>query len=714
MNRPRRMSRVLITGSAPLLGAVVDALHRVRTLHITDYTEQYDGFKIGRPLEGAEARSGKLLKLRAASRTLGIEGASAAGEPHTAGWASERLDQLLSLLEEDVGARQKERQQEEAALHDLEKRHEAALLFAGLPLAFEAYKPYESLAVCTGTVKSPVGEELAALGGRMELFQDRPDGLLALFVEKRSQEAAAKVLARHGFSEVRPPPETGMPAAFLEKMEAQIAQKRSRIARLGEQMGEARQKYQDDILACTEELGIEIEKVEAPLRFASTRSCFVIEGWVPTEELDATENALIKVTGNRVHMERIEEKEWLEDEGRLRKAAGTSDDAPAEVTGADNVKNGRAVPARGTAGAKKDGSEHDDDYGSVPIALSNPGPVKPFEALTEMFSLPDYKEIDPTVLLALVFPFFFGLMIGDAGYGILLVITGIVFRARLKKWEGFPQIGWYIIVAGFIATIFGLFVFGEAFGLPFHAPAGEAEAMDWYGLSGADIPLKASVHKLEGSGLGTLMVLSVLAGVVHLMLGNLLGAVNAWGRRRRHSVGKLGWVLVVLGFGLILFKFGDKTSIGAWLMSGPWGLASASWDPGIGIMVPYSSLVFLVAGVSMALAGEGGMALLEVPGTFANLLSYTRLAAIGVAKAALAFSFNIILIPVITSGNILYIIGGWALLVAAHFLVFVLGALSSGIQALRLNLVEFFMKFYKGGGIKFNPFGHVRRYTIDS
>jgi V/A-type H+-transporting ATPase subunit I len=708
------MSRVLITGSAPVLPPVVDALHRVRTLHITDYTEQYDGFKIGRPLEGAEARSGKLLMLRAASKTLGIEGASPAGEPHTAGWASERLDQLLSLLEEEVGARQKQRQQEEAALHDLEKRVEAAILFAGLPLTFEAYMPYESLAVYTGTVKSPIADELAGSGGRYEIFQDRPDGLLALFVEKRLKDAVEKLLARHGFTEVRPPPETGRPAAFLEKMEAQMAQKRSRIALLGEEMDLARHKYQDDILACAEQLGIEIEKVEAPLRFASTRSCFVIEGWVPTEELDATKNALIKATGDRVHMERIEEKEWLEEEGRLRKAAGTADDAPAEGTGADKVKNGRAVPAKGTASAKEDGGQDDDDYESVPIALSNPGPVKPFEALTEMFSLPDYREIDPTVLLALVFPFFFGLMIGDAGYGVLLVITGIVFRAKLKKWEGLPQIGWYIIVAGFIATIFGLFVFGEAFGLPFHAPAGEAEAMDWYGLSGVDIPLKGSVHKLEGSGLGTLMVLSVLAGVVHLILGNLLGAVNKWGHSKRHSVGKLGWVLVVLGFGLILFKFGDKTSIGAWLMSGPWGLASSSWDPGIGILIPYTSVVFLAIGVSMALAGEGGMALLEVPGMFAHLLSYTRLAAIGVAKAALAFSFNIILIPLVISGNVVYIVGGWALLIAAHFLVFVLGGLSSGIQALRLNLVEFFMKFYKGGGIKFNPFGHVRKYTVDN
>jgi V/A-type H+-transporting ATPase subunit I len=71
----------------------------------------------------------------------------------------------------------------------------------------------------------------------------------------------------------------------------------------------------------------------------------------------------------------------------------------------------------------------------------------------------------------------------------------------------------------------------------------------------------------------------------------------------------------------------------------------------------------------------------------------------------MAFAFNSILIPMVQGGNVGLLVFGWVLLVLAHMLVFVLGGLSSGIQSLRLNLVEFFMKFYTGGGVKFNPFG---------
>jgi V/A-type H+-transporting ATPase subunit I len=133
----------------------------------------------------------------------------------------------------------------------------------------------------------------------------------------------------------------------------------------------------------------------------------------------------------------------------------------------------------------------------------------------------------------------------------------------------------------------------------------------------------------------------------------------------------------------------------------------------MGILIPYSSIIFLLIGVVLATWGEGGMALSEVMGVFSNILSYTRLAAIGIAKAAMAFAFNTLLIPCIKGNDPVWFVLGWIFLGMAHFLVFALGGLSSGIQALRLNLVEFFMKFFKGGGVKFNPFSYVRKYTVE-
>jgi V/A-type H+-transporting ATPase subunit I len=694
------------------LKVAVEALHRAGTLHITDYAEQYEGFRLGTPLPGAAAHSEKLLKLRASTKALGIGNGSFSAGTRSSKWARERLDGLLVALEGEVAAPDKLRQDVEGNIRVLEKRKEAVLPFAELPLPFEAYGPYDSLAVFTGTVRTPIGAELSGLTDRYELFESGPDGPVGLFVELRIAQAAEKLLSRHEFSEVRVPFHKGTPADVLRDIDSELASERAKLERLRKDIEEAREKYHDEILACSEELAVEIDKAEAPLRFATTETSFVVEGWIPSDELDRTENALIKATDNRVFIERILEKEWLAEDERAT-PAGASPTLRSKGQGRNEV-TGKGV-ADGKSGPEAGEGADIYPFESVPIALSNPGPVKPFEALTEMFSLPNYKEIDPTVLVALVFPFFFGLMIGDAGYGALLIITGILFRVKLKKWDGFPEIGWYIIVAGIVALLFGLFIFGDAFGLPFHAEAGGSGAMEmsWYSLTGVDIPLHGSVHKLESSGLGTLMMFSVLAGVAHLSLGNILGIINER-HHRRHWVAKLGWLCAVLGFGLFLFKFGERTVIGRWIWNSPAGVLSPSWDPGIGILVPYASVALLGLGTALAVACEGGMAAMEVLGVLSNILSYTRLAAIGVAKAAMALAFNILLIPLVISGNIGYVVAGWFLLVLSHMLVFVLGGLSSGIQALRLNLVEFFMKFYKGGGTKFNPFGYLRRYTQDS
>jgi len=80
----------------------------------------------------------------------------------------------------------------------------------------------------------------------------------------------------------------------------------------------------------------------------------------------------------------------------------------------------------------------------------------------------------------------------------------------------------------------------------------------------------------------------------------------------------------------------------------------------------------------------------------------------------MATGFNTMMLPLIVSGNPAHIIVGWILLIGAHMIVFIFGSLSSGIQAIRLHYVEFFLKFYRGGGVKFAPFGATRRFTAEA
>ncbi|MEM2869345.1 MAG: V-type ATP synthase subunit I [Thermoplasmata archaeon] len=700
MLRPRRMSRVVVAGPRERMRSVVETLHAQRSMHITDYREEYEGFVIGTPMEGSAESSERLLRLRAASKILGVE-EGPTHNPLPSATARKKLDALLSNLEREVRGLEAERQELESGLRELEKRRASLLSFAELPLPLKAYRPYDSLAVFTGKARAGFERELERVTDRFELFTRGPEGPFALFVDKSKREEVERVLARHDFTELRAPEGEGYPSRILAALEREIEQKRERLEAVKRRLALAREEYRDEILACSEELAIEIEKAEAPLRFATTDTAFVIEGWVPTDELERTAEALRRAAGDHIHIEALEEEEWLEEaRGTTERAEGKKD----------------AIGAKGQGRKVERGEGEDDIYAGVPVALKNPRPFRPFEALIELFSLPSYKELDPTVLLALVFPFFFGLMIGDLGYGALLIATGLIFRTKLKKWEGFSELGAYILAAGLFASIFGALVFAEAFGVPFHSAAhGEGGGeVSWESLTGLDIPVQASIHKLEASGLSTLMVFSVVAGSVHLCLGHLLGAVTEWQHSRRRAAGKVGWFMIVFGFGLIILKFADKNSLGAWLWAGPLAPFSAYWDPGIGLLIPYASVASLVPGVALAAIGEGPLALMEVFSALSNILSYTRLAAIGVAKGAMAFAFNSILLPLVTGGSIGLALAGWALLILAHMLVFVLGSISSGIQALRLNYVEFFTKFYKGGGIKFRPFGYWRRYTTET
>jgi V/A-type H+-transporting ATPase subunit I len=434
---------------------------------------------------------------------------------------------------------------------------------------------------------------------------------------------------------------------------------------------EFRKRYAEFILASEEYLAIEVQKAEAPVLFGMTDHSFLIDCWIPTDDLQRVKEVLEKEMQGSLYLEEIEVK-------------------------------------------------HKDE---PPTLLKNPRPVRRFEYLLELYSLPNYRDIDPSFILSLIFPLFFGLMIGDIGYGILLILFGVLFMKKFKESEGFSNIGWYIIIAGIFSSLFGLFLFGDMFGLPFLPPVGETVgvAYSWSTLLGFHIPIPSVIHKMESLGMTQLLVISIIIGFLHLGLGLLIGFIVERKHNRKHAITKIGLIFVLIALALLIFVMADWT-IGQWLkplkgsMVAPflWNffipLVKTGFSFG-GLLIPYVSVVFGVLGIVMIIIVTGGFGLVEVLEVTSHLISYTRLAAICVAKAAMAFAFNMIGLGLILSGNIIIGILGVILLIFMQLMVFSLGALSSGIQAVRLHYVEFFMKFYKGEGIRFNPFRYVRKYT---
>jgi V/A-type H+-transporting ATPase subunit I len=340
------------------------------------------------------------------------------------------------------------------------------------------------------------------------------------------------------------------------------------------------------------------------------------------------------------------------------------------------------------------------------------------ELLTHAFSTPKYSEIDPTVVLGVVFPLFFGFMIGDGGFGIALIVIGAFFMSWGKRF-GMAEIGYAVLLAGIFSFIFGIFLFGDVFGIPFivhpevlsDGTIVEPERWaSWSLILGMDIPLPSHIEKLGSAGVSELLVISLIAGFVHLFLGLVFGLINER-HHPKHLRAKAGWLMLLNGFAMVIFFKARHTRPGSWM----WNTFYAPFPQGveiIGLGFPYLAFAFIFTGLALVMLAEGPIAILEVPTILVNIISYTRIAAIAVAKGAIAVAFNGLLLPYVFSGNTGLAIGVLIALAFIQFAMFGLGALSAGIQAIRLNYMEFFLKFFKGDGERYAPFGYRRRFSF--
>ena len=127
----------------------------------------------------------------------------------------------------------------------------------------------------------------------------------------------------------------------------------------------------------------------------------------------------------------------------------------------------------------------------------------------------------------------------------------------------------------------------------------------------------------------------------------------------------------------------------------------------------YIGLALMIPGLIVAYIGEGGGAILELPSLLSNILSYTRLAAIGMSKAGMALAFNMIAIEMLAPEGGVMIIFAILVFMVGHLTILVLAVISAGLHSVRLHYVELFTKFYVGGGMKFSPLRIVRKYTTE-
>jgi V/A-type H+-transporting ATPase subunit I len=660
MLRPEEMTRVVVVGSMDSLDATIECLFDLGALHLIDFTGEEDDFGIGQPFPRASEASRRLLKLRALIRSLEIDEHKPSRKMPVAEIEG-KLDQALVTMDLNISGKVESRQKIQSLIREKEVEIRSLEPFSSFGLKVEDLRGYRTASVLSGICKTDPEASLRTKVRDYELFKTPTEGGVALIlvVRNENQVEASRLLVEHGFQEIKLPELSGRMDEIVSKNRSYVDELQRDLDRIESELERARKRFADMIVASEEHLAIEVKKAETPLRIATSKHSFVIDGWMPTVKVREIHSELDSACSGLAFIE--------------------------------------TMPA-----------SHEDE---PPVKLKNPTPVRPFEFFISLVSTPRYKEVDPTFVLFVTFPLFFGFMIGDLGFGLGLFLLGLVIRTKLKDSADLRRLGTIILAGGLVASVFGLFVFAEAFGVPFHPPEEAHDEYSWEAIG--NIPIHPMLDKMHD--IKELLAISIFAGWLHLTLGFVFGFMNNAKHNMRHALAKIAWLPILFGmFAEMMVIAGDATVTSGAMNATVLAILPDATMSVVGTVVSIPAVVLIVIGVIALPFTEGALALTEVIGLFTNLVSYTRLAALAVGKGAMALAFNTMLFPLVfDSGNIGIAIGGAAaLFVTQMFFVFFLGALSAGIQAIRLNYVEFFLKFFEGGGIDFEPLKYERKHSV--
>ena len=332
---------------------------------------------------------------------------------------------------------------------------------------------------------------------------------------------------------------------------------------------------------------------------------------------------------------------------------------------------------------------------NAPIKLKNGKISRAFEMLTKMYGMPDYGEFDPTPLLAPFYALFFGMCVGDAGYGLLLVILGFYLKKKLSKsMAGLMNL---LITLGAVTTVVGA-MFNTFFG---------ASLTDWNLPEWMNSLIISG--KWDGTAYDKTMVIALLVGMFHICFAMVVKAVGSTVRYGfKNSLSAWGWLLLVGGSVTVatlnyLGVLNMETSKMAYM-----GIGGVS---AIGIFLLNDIRRNVFMNVGAGLWDTYNMA----TGLMGDLLSYLRLYALGLAGGMLGGVFNDLGMQLRDAlGGFLFGIPGWIcfalIFVAGHGLNIALSCLSGYVHSIRLTFVEYFKNSgYDGKGVEYNPFSSKKK-----
>jgi V/A-type H+-transporting ATPase subunit I len=730
MLRPERMSRVSVTGSKQVMNDVIETVHDLHLLHITDYDGAWEGFEPGNPIEGADEASEKLVTVRSLQSILSIEDEDENTDFDTDRTVTEEeLDGKLEEIRQEINTSDDRRSELNDDLRRINERIDAMQPFAALGIDLDLLSGYDSLSVAVGEGNAPsIESTLADEDIESEIFEE--EGVVAVFART---DDIGDMLVGAEFAAHDIPDAEGSPEEYIAELRDERQEIESELQEVEEQIESQRSEYGAFLFAAEEKLAIDVQLQEAPLSFATTANAFVSEGWIPSDRFDDLVEGLHTAVGDHVEIDELERASYNGD-GKLidRKDLGGTSGSPEPEATTATADGGEEVAPDG-------GVDQSMSHSKPPVVQSNPGPVKPFEILTKAVGRPNYSEIDPTIIVLLTFPAMFGFMIGDVGYGLVYLSIGYYIYSRFDS-SAYTNMGIVAMVAGFFTALFGFF-FGEVFGLHL------ITNFVWEPLIGG-APIKKGLYPANTEWALAWFVITVLFGVLHLVIAYTFEFIENY---ELHGFSEAmldsgSWLFGLIGLWVYIFSrmhSGPKPNFLFDVFNKGEGAAFALGFNGLPVWAGYVGVAMVAVAIILLALGPT-YELIEVHTILAHPLSYLRVGAELLAEVGLAFTVNLlffgayssegefhfminhgaeyvlhhhesasIMFPGLVHGGIISVIGGVLVLIIGHLIVLALGVMSVGIQAIRLEYFEFFSKFYDGSGIPYSPFGYDRTFTAD-
>jgi len=681
--KPVAMAKIAIMGLRKNQQTAVSVLHDMEVLQLEPLSKEVSAIvKNERDNELTRQVSDELLRVKALMAVL-------PGRPVIARKRFDSIDDLLQTsssidVDEQVSNLEKEKESLLTEIKETENNLKLVEEFSFFPEDLKILQ-LSSATSYFGRISSDKFEEF-----KKAIDVHHKDIMLYIQAEKKlthlilvvfptiSSDEFANIIQTHNVKIEAVPKITGKPNEIISNQKSNLQTQNQRLKEINDELNKISEKHFATLVEVEEQLQIENKKLEVISNLGVTKDAFAMEGWAPKSKLGQIESTLKKFTDGTT----IYELETKKEE-------------------------------------------------KAPTLMSNPPRFRLFEAFIRFYSLPQSKEFDPTMVFALIFPVFYGLMIGDTGYCIVILLVCLWVIRRVEKGKRnlnimprqlrsfallilkkrqMVKLSKAMIPGCVVGIVLG-FIFDLHFG--FHLNGYVFDALATAGITGGWVPEAGELLNRPSQAFldpihnaGTLLLYAGYIGIGFVSFGLILGIIDCIREgEKKEALVKVGWLMV--GWGIVL--------LGLALINGD--AINPTWDRLVEVNpIAYMYFGLIFGGIALMVACDKSkgpmkvMALMEVATIISHILSYTRLIGILLASVILAHTIDYVFLKSINIGIPLVILGTMILFIG-HMFNIIIGVFEPGIQGARLVYVEYFSKFYRGNGRGFKPFGSLRRFT---